>query len=71
MIQFRNMAPLGGNLVQRMRCSCFRDTTWLACSMGNRGISRSAREGLGRAHAVRGTSEACIAIYSTRIFVLW
>jgi len=62
--QLRNMARLGGNLLQRTRCSYFRDTTWLACNKRNPGSGCAALAGVNRAHAVLGASEACIATYA-------
>ena len=61
--QLRNMATLGGNLMQRTRCPYFRDTSWSACNKRNPGSGCAAMEGFNRMHAVLGTSEACIASY--------
>lgn len=61
--QIRNMATLGGNVLQRTRCSYFRDVTWMACNKRNPGSGCAALEGINRAHAVLGASEACIATY--------
>jgi xanthine dehydrogenase YagS FAD-binding subunit len=61
--QLRNMATLGGNLLQRTRCSYFRDTSWTACNKRNPGSGCAAKEGVNRMHAVLGTSSACIATY--------
>ena len=35
--QLRNMASLGGNVLQRTRCNYFRDTSWAACNRRNPG----------------------------------
>ncbi len=61
--QFRNMATLGGNVLQRTRCSYFRDPSWAACNKRNPGSGCAALEGINRSHAVLGTSEGCIATY--------
>ena len=58
--QLRNLATTGGNLLQRTRCSYFRDTAW-ACNKRDPGAGCSATEGVNRSHAILGTSEACIA----------
>lgn len=60
--QLRNMATIGGNLLQRTRCSYFRETSW-ACNKRNPGSGCAALEGVNRLHAVLGTSDACIASY--------
>ena len=61
--QLRNMATLGGNVLQRTRCSYFRDPSWSQCNKRNPGSGCAALEGVNRKHAVLGTSEACIATY--------
>ena len=61
--QLRNMATLGGNVLQRTRCTYFRDTSWSACNKRNPGSGCAALDGVNRQHAVLGTSEACIATY--------
>lgn len=61
--QLRNMASLGGNLLQRTRCAYFRDTHWSACNKRNPGSGCAALDGMNRQHAVLGTSDACIATY--------
>ena len=61
--QLRNMASLGGNLLQRTRCSYFRDTSWSACNKRDPGSGCAALGGNNRLHAVLGTSSACIASY--------
>lgn len=61
--QIRNMASLGGNVLQRTRCSYFRDVSYANCNKRNPGSGCAAREGFNRAHAVLGTSEQCIASY--------
>ncbi|MGV1757249.1 FAD binding domain-containing protein [Rhizobium sp. A22-96] len=62
--QLRNMATIGGNLLQRTRCSYFRDPgTFPACNKRNPGSGCAAIGGVTRNHAVLGTSDACIASY--------
>lgn len=61
--QLRNMASLGGNVLQRTRCAYFRDTSWIACNKRNPGSGCSALEGVNRQHAILGTSDHCIATY--------
>jgi xanthine dehydrogenase YagS FAD-binding subunit len=62
--QIRNMATIGGNLMQRTRCAYFRDpATFPACNKRAPGSGCSAIGGAVRNHAVLGVSEACIATY--------
>jgi xanthine dehydrogenase YagS FAD-binding subunit len=61
--QLRNMATLGGNVLQRTRCSYFRDTAWNACNKRVPGSGCAALEGVNRRHALLGVSEKCIAAY--------
>jgi xanthine dehydrogenase YagS FAD-binding subunit len=61
--QIRNMASLGGNVLQRTRCTYFRDTSYADCNKRNPGSGCAAMEGVNRIHAVLGVSEACIATY--------
>jgi xanthine dehydrogenase YagS FAD-binding subunit len=60
--QLRNMATLGGNLLQRTRCAYFRDTQFF-CNKRAPGSGCSALDGLNRGHALLGTSAQCIATY--------
>ena len=62
--QLRNMATLGGNVLQRTRCTYFRDVSWPACNKRNPGSGCAAIGGFNRAHAVLGASPHCIATYS-------
>ncbi len=62
--QLRNMATIGGNLMQRTRCAYFRDpATFPACNKRSPGSGCSAIGGITRNHAVLGVSDACIATY--------
>jgi len=62
--QIRNMASLGGNVLQRTRCTYFRDTSYVACNKRNPGSGCAALTGFNRSHAVLGTSDDCIATYA-------
>jgi xanthine dehydrogenase YagS FAD-binding subunit len=59
--QLRNMATIGGNLMQRTRCQYFYDTS-LPCNKREPGSGCSALEGLNRMHAIFGASDKCIAV---------
>jgi xanthine dehydrogenase YagS FAD-binding subunit len=61
--QLRNMATLGGNVLQRTRCTYFRDPTWAACNKRNPGSGCAALTGFNRNHAILGTDDSCIAQY--------
>lgn len=61
--QLRNMASLGGNVLQRTRCTYFRDVSYAACNKRNPGSGCAAMDGFNRMHAVLGTSDHCIATY--------
>lgn len=60
--QIRNMATLGGNVLQRTRCTYFRDASY-PCNKRAPGSGCSALHGVTRTHAVLGVSEHCIATY--------
>jgi xanthine dehydrogenase YagS FAD-binding subunit len=66
--QLRHMASIGGNLLQRVRCSYFRDTA-SACNKREPGSGCAALEGINRGHAVLGTSEHCIATHPSDLAV--
>jgi xanthine dehydrogenase YagS FAD-binding subunit len=59
----RNMASLGGNLLQRTRCAYFRGGEPFACNKRKPGSGCAAREGINRGHALLGGSDTCIAVY--------
>jgi xanthine dehydrogenase YagS FAD-binding subunit len=61
--QLRNMATLGGNVLQRTRCPYFRDTSWSACNKRDPGSGCAAMNGVNRQHAILGVSADCIAAY--------
>lgn len=60
--QVRNMATVGGNLLQRTRCLYFRDAT-APCNKRQPGSGCPAQDGLNRINAIFGGSEHCIAAY--------
>lgn len=60
--QIRNMASLGGNILQRTRCEYFRETSW-PCNKRNPGAGCAALNGINREHAILGVSDSCIATY--------
>jgi xanthine dehydrogenase YagS FAD-binding subunit len=66
--QLRNMASMGGNLCQRVRCSYFRDGV-SPCNKRDPGTGCSALEGLNRGHAILGASESCIATHPSDVAV--
>jgi xanthine dehydrogenase YagS FAD-binding subunit len=61
--QIRNMASLGGNVLQRTRCTYFRDVAYTQCNKRIPGSGCAAVGGFNRWHAVLGTSDRCIATY--------
>jgi xanthine dehydrogenase YagS FAD-binding subunit len=66
--QVRNMATMGGNILQRTRCPYFRDTA-MACNKREPGSGCSALRGITRSHAVLGTSDKCIATHPSDLAV--
>lgn len=66
--QLRNMASMGGNLCQRVRCSYFRDAT-SPCNKREPGSGCAALSGYNRAHAILGTSDKCIATHPSDLAV--
>jgi xanthine dehydrogenase YagS FAD-binding subunit len=59
--QLRNMATVGGNLMQRTRCYYFYDTGFPQCNKRTPGSGCAAIEGNNRIHAILGASNQCIA----------
>ena len=66
--QLRNMASMGGNLCQRVRCSYFRDAT-SPCNKRDPGSGCAALSGFNRGHAILGTSDKCIATHPSDVAV--
>jgi xanthine dehydrogenase YagS FAD-binding subunit len=66
--QVRNMATMGGNLLQRTRCGYFRDTGF-ACNKRSPGSGCPAINGENRMHAILGGSDQCIATYAGDVAV--
>jgi CO/xanthine dehydrogenase FAD-binding subunit len=67
--QLRNMATIGGNLLQRTRCRYFRDPTVAACNKRTPGSGCAAVTGAARMHAILGASEHCIALHASDLCV--
>jgi xanthine dehydrogenase YagS FAD-binding subunit len=67
--QLRNMASIGGNILQRTRCPYFRDGDDLPCNKRRPGSGCAARHGLNRNHAIFGWSEACVATHASDVAV--
>ena len=61
--QIRNMASLGGNVLQRTRCEYFRDPSWSACNKRDPGSGCAAMQGVNRKLAILRVSDKCIANY--------
>jgi xanthine dehydrogenase YagS FAD-binding subunit len=61
--QLRNMATLGGNVLQKTRCPYYRDVSWTACNKRSPGSGCSALIASIRHHAVLGVDDRCIAQY--------
>jgi xanthine dehydrogenase YagS FAD-binding subunit len=59
--QLRNMATVGGNLLQRTRCPYFYNTD-LPCNKREPGSGCGAMEGYNRMHAIFGASDHCVAV---------
>lgn len=66
--QLRNMATVGGNMMQRTRCGYFYDIT-MPCNKRTPGTGCGAKEGFNRMHAIFGTSESCIAVHPSDMCV--
>ncbi|NKQ54720.1 xanthine dehydrogenase family protein subunit M [Amycolatopsis sp. K13G38] len=66
--QLRNMASIGGNLLQRTRCSYFRDVA-TPCNKRHPGTGCPAITGANRMHAILGTSDACVATHASDVAV--
>lgn len=66
--QLRNMATVGGNMMQRTRCTYFYDVT-MPCNKRNPGSGCGALQGFNRMHAIFGTSDKCIAVHPSDMCV--
>src|SRR6266576_210903 len=67
--QLRNLATVGGNLLQRTRCYYFYDPVFSACNKRKPGSGCGALEGYNRIHAILGQSEQCIATHPSDMCV--
>jgi xanthine dehydrogenase YagS FAD-binding subunit len=67
--QIRNMATVGGNLLQRTRCTYFYDTDGSRCNKRSPGEGCDAIEGFNRIHAILGGSPACVATHPSDMCV--
>lgn len=66
--QLRNMATVGGNMMQRTRCTYFYDTT-MPCNKRQPGTGCGALKGYNRMHAIFGASDKCIAVHPSDMCV--
>ncbi|NVN53903.1 xanthine dehydrogenase family protein subunit M [Mycolicibacterium hippocampi] len=67
--QIRNMATIGGNLVQRTRCPYFMDPSFAHCNKRSPATGCAARDGVNREHALFGASESCVAVHPSDMAV--
>lgn len=67
--QLRNMASIGGNIMQRTRCAYFRDDDDPPCNKRRQGSGCSALHGINRNHAIFGWTESCIATHPSDVAV--
>jgi xanthine dehydrogenase YagS FAD-binding subunit len=67
--QIRNMATVGGNILQRTRCTYFYDDDGSRCNKRNPGEGCDAIDGFNRIHAVLGASDACVATHPSDMCV--
>lgn len=67
--QIRNMATVGGNLLQRTRCTYFYDNEGSRCNKRKPGQGCDAIGGFNRIHAILGASEACVATHPSDMCV--
>jgi len=59
--QLRNMATIGGNVLQKTRCPYYRDVSWQACNKRRPGSGCTAINAVNRNHAILGVDESCIS----------
>ncbi len=67
--QIRNMATVGGNILQRTRCSYFYDEAGSRCNKRHPGEGCDAVGGFNRNHAILGASSACVAVHPSDMCV--
>jgi xanthine dehydrogenase YagS FAD-binding subunit len=67
--QIRNMATLGGNILQRTRCTYFYDVEGSRCNKREPGSGCDAFDGFNRSHAILGASSACVATHPSDLCV--
>jgi xanthine dehydrogenase YagS FAD-binding subunit len=67
--QIRNMATVGGNLLQRTRCTYFYDVEASRCNKRQPGQGCDAIDGFNRIHAILGASSACVATHPSDMCV--
>lgn len=67
--QIRNMATVGGNVLQRTRCAYFYDEDGSRCNRRAPGQGCDAIDGINRGHAILGTSTACVATHPSDMCV--
>jgi xanthine dehydrogenase YagS FAD-binding subunit len=67
--QIRNMATVGGNILQRTRCAYFYDTDGSRCNKRNPGQGCDAIGGFNRTHAILGASSSCVATHPSDMCV--
>jgi xanthine dehydrogenase YagS FAD-binding subunit len=67
--QIRNMATVGGNILQRTRCTYFYDDDGARCNKRSPGQGCDAIDGFNRIHAVLGASDACVATHPSDMCV--
>ncbi|MEV6768285.1 xanthine dehydrogenase family protein subunit M [Nocardia sp. NPDC051030] len=66
--QIRNMATMGGNLMQKTRCAYFREPG-TACNKRDPGSGCAAMDGIHRGHAILGTSSNCFATHPSDVAI--
>ena len=67
--QIRNMATVGGNMLQRTRCTYFYDSEGSRCNKRSPGQGCDAVDGFNRIHAILGASPACVATHPSDMCV--
>jgi xanthine dehydrogenase YagS FAD-binding subunit len=67
--QIRNMATVGGNLLQRTRCTYFYDDDGSRCNKREPGQGCDAIDGFNRIHAILGASPSCVATHPSDMCV--